>query len=396
MVNIDGLASSISSHRFHLILMAVLLTTSAGPLVVDLILEEAPLACKNFLKLCKAGYYNGALFWNVQANYIAQTGDPTGTGTGGESVFSLIGCGEEDRRSVFPSGFADEITKSRKIDRVGLLCMAHGEGAVNANRSQFFITLRSQDLKHLEGKHTVFGEVTEGHDVLEKINKLYVDREGRSFEDFRIKRTNILEDPYADMPGFRVLREYSNAMYVPKEEAVKKRIAYQGDEELLAEEKRAAEKEKTSGEGNGGDREEDVDLTLKRKVARSRAIVLEMTGDLPDADVKPPEEALFICKLNPVTNDEDLELIFSRFGKILQCSIVRDEVTGDSLNYAFIEFSTKEACVTAYKKMNNVLIDDRRIKVDFSQSVKGLWNKHLRQGHGGQGQRHPKAQRSHR
>ena len=139
-----------------------------------------------------------------------------------------------------------------------------------------------------------------------------------------------------------------------------------------------------------------MDLTLKRKVARSRAIVLEMTGDLPDADVKPPEEALFICKLNPVTNDEDLELIFSRFGKILQCSIVRDEVTGDSLNYAFIEFSTKEACVTAYKKMNNVLVDDRRIKVDFSQSVKGLWNKHLRQGHGGQGQRHPKAQRSHR
>ena len=217
--------------------MAVLLTTSAGPLVIDLITEECPLACKNFLKLCKSGYYNGAIFWNVQANYIAQTGDPTGTGKGGESVFSLFGCGEEDRRSLLPSGFLDEINKDRKINRVGLVCMAHGNDATNANRSQFFITLRGQDLGHLEGKHTVFGEVMEGHGVLEKINKLYVDAEGRPFEDFRIKCADLLDDPYEDVPGFRILREYSNAMYVPAEESVKKRIAYQGDHELLEEEK---------------------------------------------------------------------------------------------------------------------------------------------------------------
>jgi peptidyl-prolyl cis-trans isomerase-like 4 len=381
--------------------MAVLLTTSAGPLVVDLLTEESPLTCKNFLKLCKAGYYIGTIFWNVQANYIAQTGDPTGTGKGGDSVFSIFGCGEEDRRYMFPSGFADEINKYRKINRAGFLCMAHAKGATNANRSQFFITLRGQDLNHLEGKHTVFGEIMEGHDVLEKINKLYVDQDGRPFEDFRIKRIDILHDPFEDVPGFSVLREYTDAMYVPKEEAVKKRIAYQGDDELLTEERKAKERQMASQ--GACDDQDDVDLTLKRKVAQSRAIVLEMTGDLPDADVKPPEEALFICKLNPVTNDEDLELIFSRFGKIVQCNIVRDDVTGDSLNYAFIVFTTKESCVTAYKKMNNVLIDDRRIKVDFSQSVKGLWNKHLLQGQNrdrdrgrGRNQRPEKIQRTHR
>ena len=123
--------------------------------------------------------------------------------------------------------------------------------------------------------------------------------------------------------------------------------------------------------------EEETELQIKRKEAKSRAIVLEMTGDLPDAEVKPPDEVLFVCKLNPVTTDEDLELIFSRFGTIKSCEVIRDHKTGDSLNFAFIEFETEAACVQAYEKMNNVLIDDRRIKVDFSQSVSKLWNKYL-------------------
>jgi len=82
--------------------------------------------------------------------------------------------------------------------------------------------------------------------------------------------------------------------------------------------------------------------------------------------VKPPVEVLFIAKLNPVTTDDDLELIFSRFGPIKECAIIRDAKTGDSLNYAFIEFETEDAVLEAYEKMNNVLIDDRRIKVSGS------------------------------
>ncbi|KAI7646270.1 Peptidyl-prolyl cis-trans isomerase-like, partial [Hortaea werneckii] len=81
---------------------------------------------------------------------------------------------------------------------------------------------------------------------------------------------------------------------------------------------------------------------------------------------------LFVCKLNPVTRDEDLELIFSRFGKILSCEVIRDKKTGDSLQYAFIEFGSKEDCERAYFKMQGVLIDDHRIHVDFSQSVSRL------------------------
>lgn len=67
--------------------------------------------------------------------------------------------------------------------------------------------------------------------------------------------------------------------------------------------------------------------------------------------------------------DEDLELIFSRFGKILSCEVIRDKRTGDSLQYAFIEFENQKDCEQAYFKMQGVLIDDHRIHVDFSQSV---------------------------
>merc|ERR1711876_112794 len=108
---------------------------------------------------------------------------------------------------------------------------------------------------------------------------------------------------------------------------------------------------------------------LADKEAKARATILEMVGDLPDAEVAPPENVLFVCKLNPVTADEDLEIIFSRFGKVESCEVTRDKKTGDSLQYAFVEFDCKEACERAYFKMDNVLIDDRRIHVDFSQSV---------------------------
>ncbi len=109
-----------------------------------------------------------------------------------------------------------------------------------------------------------------------------------------------------------------------------------------------------------------------------------MVGDLPFANVRPPENVLFVCKLNPVTRDEDLELIFSRFGTIMSCQVIRDKKTGDSLQYAFIEFDKREdaeqVCESfivpdlvdefvpknkAYFKMQNVLVDDRRIWVDL-------------------------------
>ena len=333
--------------------MAVLLETSVGDIVIDLYVDDCPITTKNFLKLCKVKFYNNCLFFNLQPNYIVQTGDPTGTGRGGISIYGKI-YGEQ------ASMFEDEFRKSRRHNKVGLVSMANT--GKNTNRSQFFITLRSSDLSHLDDKHTIFGEVAEGFDALEALNNLYIDEEGRPYQDVRIKHCHILDDPFPD-PIELEIPPKSPEPGRPHEESVKPRIPY---EEKLDLNENAVKLT-----------DDEIEAKSKKIEAQKRAIVLEMTGDIPDAEVKPPEEVLFVCKLNPVTTDEDLELIFSRFGKINKCEIIRDFKTGDSLNYAFIEFETEEACIEAYEKMNNVLIDDRRIKVDFSQSVSKLWNKYL-------------------
>ena len=124
----------------------------------------------------------------------------------------------------------------------------------------------------------------------------------------------------------------------------------------------------------------------RRRQDSSRAVVLEMLGDRPNAEVLAPENVLFVCKLNPLTADDDLELIFARFDQSAKAEIIRDPDTGDSLQYAFVEFSNNEACNEAYLKMNNALVDDRRIRVDFSQSVAKVWdryNKRYREGREG-------------
>ena len=331
--------------------MSVMLELSCGELVLDLFTQEAPRTCENFLKLCKLKYFNNCLLWNVQVNYIVQTGDPTATGKDGRTAKSLLHNLENDF-------LQDEISPKRLINRAGLVCMAN-RGKPNSNTSQFFITLSDEPLIHLDGKHTVFAEVAEGMDVLAKINGLYCDEDGRPFQDVRIRHTYILDDPYPDPPG--LIEPPSPDRDRPEEEKIPARIRYEDDLE----------------EGTDAATQQELEESIRKKEAHSRAIVLEMTGDIPDAEVKPPAEVLFVCKLNPVTTDSELEIIFSRFGKIKQCEIIRDSKTGDSLSYAFIEFETEASCIEAYNKMNNVLIDDRRIKVDFSQSVSKLWNKFL-------------------
>lgn len=337
--------------------MSVLLNTSAGDIVIDLFSKECPVACENFLKLCTVKYYNQCLIYNVQPNYIVQSGDPTGTGKGGTSVFGIMN-GSDQRF------FGDEISKTvnphYKQEQIGYVGMAHISGHENSNQSQFFITLRAEDMDHLKKTHTIFGIVAEGLETLTTLNELFCDEDGRPYQDVRILHTYILDDPFPNPRGLIVPPD-SPQYEFPPEEKVKQRLTYSADP--LA---------KTEEEGD-----ENIEEKIKQKEARSRAIVLEMTGDLPDAEVKPPREVLFVCKLNPVTRDEDLELIFSRFGKIKSCEIIRDYLTGDSLNYAFIEYEDEESCIRAYEKMNNVLIDDRRIKVDFSQSVSKLWNRFL-------------------
>ncbi|XP_029903522.1 peptidyl-prolyl cis-trans isomerase-like 4 [Myripristis murdjan] len=319
--------------------MAVLLETTLGDIVIDLFTEERPKTCLNFLKLCKIKYYNYCLVHNVQRDFIMQTGDPSGTGRGGDSIFSKL---YGDQARFFDAEKVPRIKHKKK----GMVSMVNNGS--DQFGSQFLITM-AENLDYLDGVHTVFGEVTEGMDVLAKINETFVDKDFVPFQDIRINHTVILDDPFDDPPNLPVP---DRSPEPTKEQLDSGRI---GADEVI---------DDTEGKGA-----EELEEMLKEKEAKTQAILLEMVGDLPDADVKPPENVLFVCKLNPVTADEDLEIIFSRFGPIKCCEIIRDWKTGESLCYAFIEFEKEEDCEKAYFKMDNVLIDDRRIHVDFSQSV---------------------------
>ncbi|ENN71294.1 peptidyl-prolyl cis-trans isomerase sig-7 [Dendroctonus ponderosae] len=319
--------------------MSVVIETTLGDITVDLYLIERPRACLNFLKLCKFKYYNFNLFHTISRGFIAQTGDPTGTRTKGESIFGVI-SGPSKRY------FAAETEPRIKHTRAGLISFVGSED--NMIGSQFFVTLGA-DLTYLDPKHCVFGEIVEGLDILESINEVICDKDDRPYQDVRITHTVVLDDPYPDPDGFRAP---SRSPSPSAERLAGGRIA--PDEEI--------------DETSGRSAQEVAEMQAERE-AKARATILEMVGDIPDADMAPPENVLFVCKLNPVTSDDDLEIIFSRFGKIKSCEVIRDRKSGDSLQYAFIEFEEQKACEDAYFKMGNVLIDDRRIHVDFSQSV---------------------------
>lgn len=316
--------------------------------MIDLLIDDSPKCCLNFVKLCKMKYYNFSLIHSIRPNYAFQTGDPlygSKHSTGGTSIWGLI-SGKESKRYFVPD--ISEKLSHDQIGTVSFICAQSSDkedGGSKVCGSEIIVSLGDKNEKL--DSNAVFGRVVEGLETLEKINQSYCDESGRPLRDIRIKHTYILEDPFDDLEG---LEEPASSPEPTAEQLATVRIGE--DEEVNL---------------------EDDDESKRAEVrAKQQALTLEMVGDLPFAEVKPKENQLFICKLNPATQEEDLELIFSRFGKIVSCELVRDKTTGESLQYGFIDYENKEDCERAYMKMDGVLIDDRRIHVDFSQSVSRL------------------------
>ncbi|XGW19207.1 hypothetical protein V3C99_003218, partial [Haemonchus contortus] len=323
--------------------MAVLIETTLGDIVIDVFVKERPKCSLNFIKLCKMKYYNLCQFHTIEQNYIAQTGDPTGTGRGGESIYMTL-YGEQARY------FEKEDLPKMKHTRMGVVSFVNNGN--NMLGSQFFITL-GENLDYLDDKHTIFGQVTEGIDTLEKMNDQLCDGDHKPYRDIRIAHTIVLDDPFEDPPRIKYPRRSPSPTF----------------EMLVQTNKIALDENVDDFEGKTA---EEIAEEIKKRDMAEQAQILEMVGDLRHADEAPPDNVLFVCKLNPVTTDEDLEIIFSRFGKIIKCEVIRDRRTQQSLQYAFIEFDDPKSCEQAFFKMDNVLIDDRRIHVDFSQSVAKL------------------------
>ncbi|KAI8621970.1 cyclophilin-like domain-containing protein [Chytriomyces sp. MP71] len=147
----------------------VVLETSAGPITIELYWDHAPKTCKNFAELARRGYYNNVTFHRVIADFMIQGGDPTGTGRGGASIY-----GEK---------FADEIHPDLRHSGAGILSMANS--GPNTNGSQFFITLAPTPW--LDRKHAIFGRVSHGMSIVQRLGKVPTDGQDRPKEPIVIR-----------------------------------------------------------------------------------------------------------------------------------------------------------------------------------------------------------------
>ena len=163
----------------------VLIKTTMGPLDVELFCKETPATCRSFIQLCLEGYYNNVIFHRVIRDFIVQTGDPTGTGTGGEAAT--------------PEGTVkDEFNSRLKYTRRGLVGMANS-GEKDDNGSQFFVTLDATP--ELERKNTLFGRLAVGDTIFNalRIGNLETDQLDRPLYPPKIISTEVLENPFNDI-----------------------------------------------------------------------------------------------------------------------------------------------------------------------------------------------------
>ena len=145
------------------------LHTNHGAIEIELFDDDAPKTVDNFVKLAGDGFYDGVIFHRVIPDFMIQGGDPTGTGSGGPGY-----------------QFEDEFNE-RKVVR-GALAMANA--GPNTNGSQFFI-VTTEAASWLDGKHTVFGRVTDGMDVVDRISELETDARDRPRADVVIERVDL-------------------------------------------------------------------------------------------------------------------------------------------------------------------------------------------------------------
>jgi peptidyl-prolyl cis-trans isomerase B (cyclophilin B) len=143
--------------------------TTRGTIELDLFDEDAPVTVGNFVKLAREGFYDGVIFHRVIEDFMIQGGDPTGTGTGGPGY-----------------KFEDEIN-AHPVER-GALAMANA--GPNTNGSQFFVVTAAA-CPWLDGKHTVFGRVTSGMDVVDEISRVPKDGRDRPLDEVRIESLEI-------------------------------------------------------------------------------------------------------------------------------------------------------------------------------------------------------------
>ena len=148
----------------------VVLYTTMGEVECELYWDHAPKTCRNFYELAKKGYYDGCMFHRIIRDFMIQGGDPTGTGRGGESIYG--------------AKFEDEIHPGLRHVGAGILSMANS--GPDTNGSQFFVTLKPTPF--LDGKHAIFGRVTKGMKVVQRMGCVPTNAQDRPVDPVKINR----------------------------------------------------------------------------------------------------------------------------------------------------------------------------------------------------------------
>jgi peptidylprolyl isomerase len=151
----------------------VVFETTQGVIEFKLFPNIAPKTCENFVGLVEKGYYDGVVFHRIIPQFMIQGGDPTGTGRGGKSIWGRP--------------FEDEVTPDVRFDKTGLLAMANAGPGTNG--SQFFIT--TAKTPWLNMRHTIFGEVAVGYEVVQKLEQVPTDGGDRPVDEQKIVKAYV-------------------------------------------------------------------------------------------------------------------------------------------------------------------------------------------------------------
>jgi peptidyl-prolyl cis-trans isomerase-like 4 len=313
--------------------MSVLVETTLGDMVIDLFTRKTPNAAMNFIRLAKLKYYDGCNFFSVQKDYIALTGNQSNH----EEVQAIRGLNKY---------YDDHADKDAQFNCKGLVATL--SLPPNQNISEFLITLSNQKLASLNNQYTIFGKVVKGIDVVDKINNTPCNCFNHPLCQIIIKQICVLAEELPD----------SNNISTPTSPPPSKKKYHERlDPDFVFHIKN----------------QKHVNAKCKTLPIKSKDTDTFLIEDCRNIQTQPPDNVLFVCKLNPATKEDDLIGVFSRFGKIISCQIMRDAKTNDSLQYAFIEYEKKENCKEALNEMDNNLLDGRRIHAEYSQSVASLW-----------------------
>ncbi|KAJ1918724.1 Peptidyl-prolyl isomerase cwc27 [Mycoemilia scoparia] len=250
----------------------VIICTTAGDIEIELWSKEAPKACRNFIQLALEGYYENTIFHRVVPGFIVQSGDPTGTGAGGESIY-----GEP---------FADEFHSRLRFTRRGLLAMANA--GADDNGSQFFFTLGPA--QELQKKHTIFGTIV-GDTLFNalKIGEGVIDQETeRPEHPHKITRIRVVDNPFDDIVP-RITAEERRLMAQKKKSSKKNKIKTTKNKSLLSFGGDEAENDDDSHSllKKGVKIKSSHDIPTKTKAPRKRGAE-ENSGAVKDGEAKKP------------------------------------------------------------------------------------------------------------